>query len=119
MVYLYGEHYQGQGEPHAQAIRARGDWISGVIDPACLGSSQIDGRTLMEVYRKLALHLGAGGECGGGGDHRGVEPSGVGPIAGDGEPDEPASGISQISPGSQRIGKIVKRDDHLMDASGT
>src|SRR6516162_8297821 len=36
MVYLYSEHYQGQGEPssHAQAIRARGDWILGVIDPA-------------------------------------------------------------------------------------
>jgi hypothetical protein len=43
---------------HAQAIRARGDWIIGVIDPACLGSSQIDGRTLMEVYRTLGLHLG-------------------------------------------------------------
>ena len=60
VVYLYSEHYQGQGEPasHAQAIRARGVWILGVIDPACLGSSQIDGRTLMEVYRKLGLHLG-------------------------------------------------------------
>ena len=42
----YSEHYQGQAEPasHAQAIRARGDWIIGVIDPACLGSSLIDGR---------------------------------------------------------------------------
>ena len=60
VMYLYSEHYQGQGEPasHAQAIRARGVWILGVIDPACLGSSQIDGRTLMEVYRKLGLHLG-------------------------------------------------------------
>jgi len=27
-------------------------------DPACLGSSQIDGRTLMEVCRTLGLHLG-------------------------------------------------------------
>ena len=60
VVYLYSEHYQGQGEPasHAQAIRARGVWILGVIDPACLGSSQFDGRTLMEIYRKLGLHLG-------------------------------------------------------------
>jgi hypothetical protein len=32
VVYLYSEHYQGQ----------RGDWILGVIDPACLGSSQIE-----------------------------------------------------------------------------
>ena len=36
----------------------KGDWIIGVIDPACLGSSQIDGRTLMEVYGTLGLHLG-------------------------------------------------------------
>jgi Terminase RNaseH-like domain len=33
------------------------DVIPGVIDPACLGSSQIDGRTLMEVYRRLGLEL--------------------------------------------------------------
>jgi len=59
VVYLYSEHYRGQGEPasHAQAIRARGAWIPGVIDPSCLGSSQIDGRTLMELYRELGLNL--------------------------------------------------------------
>jgi phage terminase large subunit-like protein len=59
VTYLYSEHYQGQGEPasHAQAIRARGEWIPGVIDPACLGSSQIDGRTLMELYSRLGLNL--------------------------------------------------------------
>jgi phage terminase large subunit-like protein len=56
---LYDEHYQGQGEPasHAAAIRGRGDWMTGVIDPASLGSSQIDGRTLMDVYGKLGLTL--------------------------------------------------------------
>ena len=29
VIYLYSEHYQGQGEPasHAQAIRGRGEWI--------------------------------------------------------------------------------------------
>jgi hypothetical protein len=59
VTYLYSEHYQGQGEPasHAQAIRGRGEWIRGVIDPACLGSSQIDGRTLMQIYSKLGLQL--------------------------------------------------------------
>jgi hypothetical protein len=29
----------------------------GVIDPACLGSSQIDGRNLMELYCRLGLRL--------------------------------------------------------------
>lgn len=59
VVYLYSEHYQGQGEPasHAQAILSRGRWIPGVIDPACLGSSQIDGQQLMHIYRGLGLHL--------------------------------------------------------------
>lgn len=59
VVYLYSEHYQGHGEPaaHAQAILARGRWIPGVIDPACLGSSQIDGRTLMQLYSELGLTL--------------------------------------------------------------
>jgi phage terminase large subunit-like protein len=59
VLYLYSEHYQAHGEPdsHADAIRARGTWIPGVIDPSCLGSSQIDGRTLMEMYKKLGLKL--------------------------------------------------------------
>ena len=31
VVYLYSEHYRGQGEPasHVEAIRARGEWILG------------------------------------------------------------------------------------------
>ncbi|MGD1095885.1 MAG: terminase family protein [Bryobacteraceae bacterium] len=59
VIYLYSEHYQGQGEPasHAQAIRGRGEWIRGVIDPACLGSSQIDGRRLIDLYGELGLLL--------------------------------------------------------------
>jgi len=59
VVVLYDEHYQGQGEPasHAMAIDARGNWIPGVIDPACLGSSQVDGRRLMQMYRDLGLNL--------------------------------------------------------------
>tara|TARA_R110000782_G_scaffold44790_1_gene99938 strand:- start:227 stop:970 length:744 start_codon:yes stop_codon:yes gene_type:complete len=58
-VYLYSEHYRGQVEPsvHAAAIRARGDWIPGVIDPAANGRSQIDGQRMYELYRGLGLHL--------------------------------------------------------------
>jgi hypothetical protein len=56
---LYDEHYQGQGEPasHAEAVKARGAWMSGVIDPASSGSSQIDGRTLIQIYGRLGLKL--------------------------------------------------------------
>lgn len=42
---------------HAFAILGRGAWIPGVIDPACLGSSQVDGKTLMDIYRRLGLKL--------------------------------------------------------------
>lgn len=59
VVYLYSEHYRGQAEPsvHAAAIKARGDWIRGVIDPAAAGKGQRDGRALIDEYRKLGLAL--------------------------------------------------------------
>lgn len=59
ILYLYDEHYMGQGEPpsHAHAIRARGDWIHGAIDPAANGRSQKDGSRLLDEYRALGLDL--------------------------------------------------------------
>jgi len=59
VVYLYGEHYRGQAEPaiHAQAIRARGVWIPGVIDPAARGRGQKDGVQLSAIYSELGLVL--------------------------------------------------------------
>lgn len=59
LVYLYGEHYRGQAEPaiHAQAIKARGVWIPGVIDPASRGRGQKDGEQLMLIYQELGLNL--------------------------------------------------------------
>jgi phage terminase large subunit-like protein len=58
-VYAYSEHYRGQAEPsvHAEAIRARGDWIPGTIDPAARGRSQDDGNQLMQQYQDLGLNL--------------------------------------------------------------
>lgn len=59
VIYRVGEHYRGQAEPsvHADAIRARGDWIPGVIDPAARGRSQADGQQLMQQYKDLGLDL--------------------------------------------------------------
>lgn len=59
VVYLYSEHYRGQAEPviHAEAIKARGHWIPGVIDPAARGRSQKDGTRLVDDYVKLGLNL--------------------------------------------------------------
>ncbi len=58
-VYLYSEHYRGQAEPsvHAEAVRARGDWMQGVIDPAARGRGQKDGQKLLQNYIDLGLHL--------------------------------------------------------------
>lgn len=59
IVYLYSEHYRAEAPPqiHADAIRARGEWIPGSIDPASAGSSQLDGRKLIDEYRGLSLDL--------------------------------------------------------------
>lgn len=58
-IYAYSEHYRGQAEPvvHASAIKARGDWIPGLIDPAARGRSQVDGRQLMTQYVAEGLKL--------------------------------------------------------------
>lgn len=59
ILYLYGEHYRGEAQPsiHASAIQARGKWIRGVIDPASAGSSQIDGNRLIDIYQSLGLEI--------------------------------------------------------------
>lgn len=58
-VYLYSEHYRGQAEPiiHATAIKSRGSWIPGVIDPAARGRGQSDGNQLMQSYKDLGLDI--------------------------------------------------------------
>lgn len=58
-LYLYSTHYRGQAEPsvHADAVRARGDWIPGAIDPASRGRSQKDGEQLLQNYTDLGLDL--------------------------------------------------------------
>jgi len=60
-VYLYSEHYQGEEKPpvHAAAIKARGEWIPGVIDPAARGRQQHDGEQLLRMYQALLPLLGA------------------------------------------------------------
>jgi phage terminase large subunit-like protein len=60
-VYLTSEYKRGQAEPevHTKAIKSRGEWVPGVIDPASAGSSQKDGTKLMEEYIELGLDLSA------------------------------------------------------------
>ena len=57
VLYLYSEHYRGQADPpvHAAAVRARGTWIPGVIDPAARGRGQRDGERLLKDFVDLGL----------------------------------------------------------------
>lgn len=57
--YIYGEYKAGQALPsvHADAIKARGEWIPGLIDPAAANRAQRDGERLMEEYTGLGLKL--------------------------------------------------------------
>jgi hypothetical protein len=60
VLYLYGENW-GEADPaiHAAAVRARADWIPGLIDPSANGRDQMDGQRLIQIYRKHGLHLQA------------------------------------------------------------
>ena len=55
----YSEHYLAESPPaiHAQGILSRGSWIPGVIDSAANGRTQDDGKRLMDEYRKLGLDI--------------------------------------------------------------
>lgn len=115
--YIYSVYKKGEAEPaiHAQAIKSRGEWIPGLIDPAARGRAQKDGVRLIETYHDLGLNV---------------------------EPAENAveTGIystwEALSTGKLRIfkscrqwfeevrlyrrdekGKIVKTNDHLMDCT--
>lgn len=59
ILYLYSEHYRGEAEPavHAAAMRARGPWIPGRIDPAARGRSQKDGEQLLYDYQNLGMDV--------------------------------------------------------------
>jgi hypothetical protein len=117
VLYIYSVHCQGHVEPpsHAQAILARGKWMPGRIDPASRASGQLDGKKLYGVYQKLGLRLGLAPNA--------VE-AGI------------LSMYTRMATGRLKIfaschafweeygiyqrddhGKVVKEQDHVMDAS--
>jgi len=115
VVYLTAEYYRQHAEPsvHAAAIRAKGDWIPGVIDPAARGRSQIDGTQLMGMYRDLGLHITAADNAVSAGIDAVWERMSTGRLA--------VFRTLQNWLFEFRIyrrdekGKIVKENDHLMD----
>lgn len=57
--YVYSQHYKGQEVVpiHASAIKSRGAWIPGAIDPASEGRNQADGVRLIDLYGREGLNL--------------------------------------------------------------
>ena len=58
-IYLIAEHYKAEAKPveHAWAIKAWGDWLTGAMDPAAEQSNQKDGTKLREAFVDLDLNL--------------------------------------------------------------
>lgn len=115
-VFVYSEHYQAEGVPaiHASAIKGRGDWIEGLIDPASRTPGQADGKNLLDLYTQEGLLLTLA-------DHA-VE-AGIFKVS-----QMFASGQLKIfntcqelinefrSYGRDENGKIIKKKDHALDA---
>lgn len=58
-LYIYAEYKAGEALPqvHGEAFKARGAWIPGIIDPAANNRAQADGERLMATYQGLGLSL--------------------------------------------------------------
>lgn len=117
VLYLTGTYKRSQAEPavHVHGIKAPGDWIPGFIDPASRGRGQKDGSQLFHDYSQLGLKLALA--------DNGVE-SGLYAV------------WNRMSTGRLKLfrnlgnwleefrlyrrdehGRVVKENDHLMDAT--
>lgn len=58
-LYIYDEYFAKEQPPavNSAGVRARGEWIPGVIDPASRGRSQDEGKQLWKSYRDLGLKI--------------------------------------------------------------
>lgn len=114
-IYFYSEHYRHRAEPsvHAAAVRARGEWIPGTVDPGARGRSQIDGEQLLQMYGDLGLNLTPANNAVESGLYETWELLSGGQI-------KVFRNLNEFF-GEYRVyqrdvhGKIVKKRDHLMD----
>ena len=117
VLFLYTEHYRAHAEPsvHSTAIKARGDWIPGVIDPAARGAAQRDGTRLIIEYQELGLNLTMAEKSSSAGIHAVWDRLATGRLR--------VFRSMRNWQAEYRIyrrtpeGKVVKEHDHLMDAT--
>lgn len=116
-VYLYDCYKRDHPEPivHASAIKARGDWIPGVADAAALLMTAHDREQTIRLYRKMGLELTLPDKAVETGIQEVWELMSAGRF----------KVFSSVSQWWQEYrlyhrneqGKIVKMNDHLMDAT--
>jgi phage terminase large subunit-like protein len=123
IAYAYSEHFSTDYNTTLQveAIKARGIWVPGSVDPSSLQSNQMDGQKLFDIYKAKGLNIEW--------ERTGVE-SGIGEIwlrLSTGRL-KLFSSLTLLRKEFQRYhrsksetvfgvqDKIVKKDDHLCDA---
>ena len=116
-IYLFSEHYLGESLPaiHASSIKSRGSWMLGACDPGAHSRNQVDGTKLFDVYYDEGLVLYPADNAVEAGIYK------VGQLL--------ATGRLKVFKTLQnwfseyRVyrrdekGKVVKSNDHLMDAT--
>lgn len=115
-VYLYDELYKAKTEPSqiVYSIHTRGKWVPFVVDPAARGRSQKDGGALIDVYRDLGLDLEPADNAVEAGIYKTWEMLGAGQI-------KVFRNCANLL-AEYRLyrrdekGRVVKSNDHLMDA---
>lgn len=117
IIYLVSEYARSEADPtvHASAIKQRGSWIHGVIDPSAGNRNSKDGEKLIENYRDLGLHLEKADNAVQAGLHQCLERFSTGRL-------KVFYTLTNFFR-EYRIyrrdknGKIVKKFDHMMDAT--
>ncbi len=116
ILYLTHEYERSMTEPstHAAAINLRGKWIPGVIDPASRGRQQHDGAQLLEKYRELGLDLTIANNAVEAGLFEAYQRMVTGRL----KAFSTLNGFFREFRLYRRDdkGRVVKQDDHLMDA---
>lgn len=115
--FIYSVYKQGKELPlvHAQAIKSRGEWIKGAIDPASRGRSQVDGVQLLSSYINEGLNLTTADNSVESGIYQVWQDLSLGKL----------KVFTSCKPWFEEVrlyrrdekGKVVKLKDHLMDAT--
>ena len=120
IMYITSEHKMGGQDNqdmvliHSSAIKARGTWQRGVIDPAARGRSQVDGQKLFDLYKKSGLKLSIAPNAVEAGLYTVWERLSTGRL-------KFFKSCSKLGREfalyhRDKDGKIVKREDHLLDS---